>query len=81
MLRFAQALLSIGELYYSCQEDLNKVNSMREALSRAETEKAKKGGKAGEKAAAAYEDLTSPEIRELESAARREGRGLWAPAQ
>ncbi|HUV07061.1 MAG TPA: VWA domain-containing protein, partial [Spirochaetia bacterium] len=68
MLHFAQALQTIGGLYHSCQEDLNKVNAMREALFRAETEKAQKAQEAGMKKTIVYENLTSPEIQALETA-------------
>lgn len=55
MLRFAQSLKTIGELYYSCQEDIQAVNSARDGLWR-------QGG-------GSYEELSSPEIRGLEESA------------
>jgi TolB-like protein len=56
MMHFAQNLKTIGELYYASQDDINKINTQRDALWREK----------GEKTEAAYEDLTNPAIAKLE---------------
>jgi hypothetical protein len=60
MMRFAQALRSIGELYYATQEKLDVVNQMRNEL----------WDKRAEDSEVEYEEITSPEIEELESQIR-----------
>jgi Mg-chelatase subunit ChlD/TolB-like protein len=54
MMRFAQSLETIGELYYSCKSEIDEINRMRDELWRA-------GG-----SDASYENLSSPEISRLE---------------
>jgi hypothetical protein len=54
MLHFARGLKTIGELYYSCKGDIQRINQQRDELWR------QKGG------GAAYETLSSPAIQELE---------------
>jgi len=56
MLRFAQKLQTIGELYYSCREQIEEINRSRDELWR------QRGGDT------AYDELFSPEIRTLEKA-------------
>jgi TolB-like protein len=54
MMHFAQSLKTIGELYYSCKEEIEQINSARDELWR-------RGG-----SGVSYEELSSPEIRRLE---------------
>jgi len=56
MLRLAQKLQTIGELYYSCKEQIEEIDRSRDDLW-----KQKKGN-------IDYEELSSPEIRTLEEA-------------
>jgi len=56
MLRFAQKLQIIGELYYSCREQIEEINRSRDELWR------QRGGDT------AYDEISSPEIRSLEEA-------------
>jgi TolB-like protein len=53
MLHFAQNLKTIGELYYSCREDIDQINQRRDELWRSNSE-------------ASYDDLSDPQIRSLE---------------
>jgi len=55
MLRFAQSLKTIGELYYSCTEQIDEINRRRDELWRGNSN-------------ASYDELTSPELRALEEA-------------
>jgi hypothetical protein len=55
MMRFAQSLKTIGELYYSCKEEIDEINLRRDEIWR--------GGDQ-----AAYDEITSPEIQRLEIA-------------
>jgi Mg-chelatase subunit ChlD/TolB-like protein len=54
MMRFARSLITIGELYYSCKEEIEQINKKRDELW-------KRSG-----SDVSYEDLYSPEIRKLE---------------
>jgi len=54
MMRFAQSLITIGELYYSCKEEIEQINRKRDELWR----------ESGSEVS--YDNLTSPEIRRLE---------------
>jgi TolB-like protein len=54
MMHFAQSLRTIGELYYSCREEIDQVHRARDELWR-------QGG-----SGVSYEELSSPEIRRLE---------------
>ena len=56
MLRFAQKLQIIGELYYSCREQIEEINQSRDELWR------QRGGET------AYDEISSPQIRTLEEA-------------
>jgi TolB-like protein len=53
MLRFAQSLRMIGELYYSCKEQIEEINRRRDELWRRSSD-------------TPYDELTSPELRALE---------------
>ncbi|UCF97452.1 MAG: VWA domain-containing protein [Spirochaetaceae bacterium] len=55
MLRFAQSLITIGDLYYSCQEQIDEINRRRDELWRANS-------------AASYDELTNPALQALEDA-------------
>ena len=65
MMRFAQSLKTVGELYYSCKKEIEAINRARDELWRRE------GGKVSADAsdAMSYEELSSPEIKSLEEAA------------
>ena len=56
MLHFAENLITIGELYYSCRDEINRINEERDRLwrSREDTENV------------VYEELSSESIRSLE---------------
>ena len=54
MMRFAKSLITVGELYYSCKEEMEQINRDRDELWR----KSDRG--------ASYEDLSSLEIESLE---------------
>lgn len=56
MLRLAQKLQTIGELYYSCKEQIEEINRSRDDLWKQK------------RSDVAYEELSSPEIRALEEA-------------
>jgi TolB-like protein len=58
MMHFAQGLEMIGELYYSCKEEIQRINRERDELWK------QKGGKTS------YEALSSPAIRALEESVR-----------
>jgi TolB-like protein len=60
MLHLAEDLRKVGDLYYSCREDLNAVNTLRDRMWR----------ESGNAAKVSYEELSTSEIRELEGAAR-----------
>jgi len=53
MLRFAQSLKTIGELYYSCTEQIDEINRRRDELWRRNSN-------------VSYDELASPELRVLE---------------
>jgi TolB-like protein len=54
MMRFAKSLITIGELYYSCKEEIERINRKRDELWRQSSSEV------------SYEALTSPEIQKLE---------------
>ena len=56
MMRFAQSLKTIGELYYSCKNEIEEINRGRDELWRKEG------------TTVSYEELSSREIRKLEEA-------------
>jgi len=56
MLHFAQGLNTIGELYYSCREEIAKINEERDRLWKAK----------GQGEQVVYEELTSDSIQTLE---------------
>ena len=56
MLHFAQNMKTIGQLYYSCRGDLERINTVRDNLWKNK----------GETVEVAYEDLSNDEIRTLE---------------
>ena len=56
MMRFAQSLRYIGELYYSCKEEIENINRKKDELWRQSS------------SGVSYEDLTSPELTKLEEA-------------
>jgi TolB-like protein len=56
MLHFAKTLITIGELYYSCQESIDRINSERERL----------WYESSNEDNVVYEELTNSEIRQLE---------------
>jgi len=58
MLHFAEGLKMIGELYYSCKDEIQKINKERDELWK------QKGG------GVAYDTLSSQAIRELEESVR-----------
>ncbi len=60
MLHFAQDLKTIGELYYSCRNDMDRANAMRDELWR----NAKNSDTSTE---ITYEEISSPELEELEN--------------
>lgn len=60
MMNFAKNLKTIGELYYSCQESLERMNHIRDSLWRETSESEK----------VAYEKLSNGEIRSLEDSVR-----------
>ncbi len=70
MLRFAQSLVDIGELYYSSQEDIKKINSLAERSSagdlRSAAERSASEGKEVAEAESRSEAPVNPEIQELE---------------
>ena len=55
MLRFAQSLQTIGELYYSCKNEIDEINRRRDELWRQRRD-------------VPYDELTSPVLRSLEEA-------------
>ena len=61
MLHFAEKLIDIGSLYYSCRRELDRINVLRDALYK----------KTSAENEVAYESLSSPEIRELEGEVQR----------
>lgn len=56
MLHLARNMITIGELYYSCQENLERVNTIRDGLWESD----------GGSEEVVYENLTNEEIRQLE---------------
>jgi len=56
MMRFTQNLKTIGELYYSCKQEIDEINHLRDELWQRGI-----GG-------ASYEEISSPEIRRIEVA-------------
>ena len=56
MLRFAESLITVGELYYSCRDEIEEINAERDRLWRAQ----------GETQNVIYEDLSNDRIRSLE---------------
>ena len=62
MLHFAKNLKTIGQFYYSCQEDLERINSIRDSLWKSK----------GESEEVVYEELSNDEIQKLEESVASE---------
>jgi hypothetical protein len=67
MMRFALALIDIGELYYTSQKDLKRVREERDALWKSLKEQGDQKEEEDGQEEASYEELTSPAIESLEA--------------
>ena len=71
MLNFAQSLTKIGELYYSSQEEIKRINSLNERSSTAERSVAEQGRSVAEQGRSVAEQGSSAEGKEVSEAESR----------
>ena len=70
MLQFAESIIAIGELYYSCQEEINRINTLRDGIWRESSSSSDSGEDSGEGSEISYDSISTPEISALEESVR-----------